>query len=646
MSAQNAAFALLQKTGKALMLPVSVLPVAGLLLGLGSAHFAWLPPALSDVMAQAGGAIFGNLPLIFAIGVALGVTQNDGVAALAAVVGYAVLLATMGVMATLFGYESKSIMGISSIETGVFGGIVVGGIAGWLFNKYYRIQLPSYLGFFAGKRFVPIVTALASIGAGIVLSIVWPPIGTQIDTFSHWAASGNPAAAFALYGVVERALIPFGLHHIWNVPFFFEVGQYLDPTTGSVIRGEIHRFTAGDPTAGNMAGGYLFKMWGLPAAAIAIWQSARPENRTKVGAFMISAALTSFLTGITEPIEFSFLFVAPVLYAIHAVLAGVAYFLCIELGIKHGMTFSHGLIDFIVLFNRSTNALWLLVLGPAWALMYYGLFRVMIQRFDLKTPGREVEEETEGAAAPVVAAGGMAGELVAAFGGRANIRSLDACITRLRVELADPAKASPNRLKALGAAGVVEVGNNLQAIFGTRSENLKSDMEEYLRSGAAEPAAPAAPTPAPAAAPARLSAPDAEALRAASSIAVALGGPRNITSADACALTRVRVKVVDPALVNDAALRRTAVAGVMQVGGNVLHLIVGLRPMRSRQRSSPICRSWHHVDVCARERRRRRERIDTEQRRHGARTEGHAGARPAAGLTGRMARRFTSHLDR
>ena len=578
MSAQNAAFALLQKTGKALMLPVSVLPVAGLLLGLGSAHFAWLPPALSDVMAQAGGAIFGNLPLIFAIGVALGVTQNDGVAALAAVVGYAVLLATMGVMATLFGYESKSIMGISSIETGVFGGIVVGGIAGWLFNKYYRIQLPSYLGFFAGKRFVPIVTALASIGAGIVLSIVWPPIGTQIDTFSHWAASGNPAAAFALYGVVERALIPFGLHHIWNVPFFFEVGQYLDPTTGSVIRGEIHRFTAGDPTAGNMAGGYLFKMWGLPAAAIAIWQSARPENRTKVGAFMISAALTSFLTGITEPIEFSFLFVAPVLYAIHAVLAGVAYFLCIELGIKHGMTFSHGLIDFIVLFNRSTNALWLLVLGPAWALMYYGLFRVMIQRFDLKTPGREVEEETEGAPAPVVAAGGMAGELVAAFGGRANIRSLDACITRLRVELADPAKASPNRLKALGAAGVVEVGNNLQAIFGTRSENLKSDMEEYLRSGAAEPAAPApaVPTPAPAAAPARLSAPDAEALRAASSIAVALGGPRNITSADACALTRVRVKVVDPALVNDAALRRTAVAGVMQVGGNVLHLIVGL----------------------------------------------------------------------
>ncbi len=361
MTRENAALALLQKTGKSLMLPVSVLPVAGLLLGIGSAHFTWLPPLVSDVMAQSGGAIFGNLALIFAIGVALGVTQNDGVAALAAVVGYAVLLATMGVMAAVFGYKPTAIMGIQSIETGVFGGIVVGSIAGWLFNKYFRIQLPPYLGFFAGKRFVPIVTALACIVAGVILSIVWPPIGRAIDAFSRWAAAGNPGVAFALYGVVERALLPFGLHHIWNVPFFFEVGQYLDPTTGTVIRGEIHRYTAGDPTAGNMAGGYLFKMWGLPAAAIAIWHSARPENRAKVGGIMISAALTSFLTGITEPIEFSFLFVAPLLYALHAVLAAVAYFVCIELGIKHGMTFSHGFIDFVVLFNRSTHGLWFFV---------------------------------------------------------------------------------------------------------------------------------------------------------------------------------------------------------------------------------------------------------------------------------------------
>ena len=576
MTRENAAFALLQKTGKSLMLPVSVLPVAGLLLGIGSAHFTWLPTVLSNVMAQSGGAIFGNLPLIFAIGVALGVTQNDGVAALAAVVGYAVLLATMGVMAALFGYTPTSIMGIQSIETGVFGGIVVGSLAGWLFNKYYRIQLPPYLGFFAGKRFVPIVTALVCIVAGVLLSIVWPPIGRGIDAFSRWAASGNPGLAFALYGVVERALLPFGLHHIWNVPFFFEVGQYLDPTTGTIIRGEIHRYTAGDPTAGNMAGGYLFKMWGLPAAAIAIWHSARPENRAKVGGIMISAALTSFLTGITEPIEFSFLFVAPLLYALHAMLAGVAYFTCIELGIKHGMTFSHGLIDFIVLFNRSTNAAWFFVIGPIWALMYYGLFRWVIQRFDLKTPGRELEADVDAAAgAPAAAAGGMAGELVAAFGGRDNIQSLDACITRLRVQLVDPSRANADRLKALGATGVVKISNNLQAIFGTRSENLKSDMEAYLRGVGFEPATAAASASVAQATSAQTSVLDRDLLRAGESIATALGGESNIVSAEACALTRVRVKVVDAALVDDAALRQSGVAGVMRLDANVLHLIVG-----------------------------------------------------------------------
>ncbi|MCA1583470.1 MAG: PTS transporter subunit EIIC [Acidobacteria bacterium] len=558
MTREHAAFALLQKTGKSLMLPVSVLPVAGLLLGIGSAHFTWLPALLSDVMAQSGGAIFGNLALIFAIGVALGVTTNDGVAALAAVVGYAVLLATMGVMAKLFGYEPTAIMGIQSIETGVFGGIVVGSIAGWLFNKYYRIQLPPYLGFFAGKRFVPIATALACIAAGVVLSIVWPPIGRAIDAFSRWAASGNPGLAFALYGVVERALLPFGLHHIWNVPFFFEVGQYLDPTTGTIIRGEVHRYTAGDPTAGNMAGGYLFKMWGLPAAAIAIWHSARPENRAKVGGIMISAALTSFLTGITEPIEFSFLFVAPLLYGIHALLAGAAYYVGIALGIKHGMTFSHGLIDFVV--------------------------RFMINRFGFTTPGREPDAEIEGAADAAVARapapGGLPGELVQAFGGRHNIQSLDACITRLRVQLADPSRANPDRLKTLGAAGVVTVGNNLQAIFGTRSENLKSDMEVYLRTAGAEAevAAIAAP-PAPAA---RQATPDPSAIgddarRVAREIAAALGGPRNVLELEAQALTRLRVRLRDAALVDEAGLRRAGVGAIMRLPSGVLHLIVGLR---------------------------------------------------------------------
>src|ERR671932_584634 len=395
MTLGRTAFGVLQKIGKSLMLPVSVLPVAGILLGVGSADFAkHAAPVVANVMAQAGGAVFGNLPLIFAIGVALGLTGNDGVASLAAVGGFAVMLATMGVMAPLVGYGPKPIIGIPSIETGVFGGILIGAVAAVLFNRYFRLQLPQYLGFFAGKRSVPILTAFAAIVAGVVLSIVWPPIGRQIDVFSHWAASGNPATAFAIYGVVERSLIPFGLHHIWNVPFFFEVGQYVDPVTHKVIRGEIYRFTAGDPTAGHLAGGYLFKMWGLPAAALAIWRTARPENRAKVGGIMVSAALTSFLTGITEPIEFSFLFVAPILYGVHALLAGLAYFTAIELGIRHSTTFSHGLIDYIVLYPHTSRGWWLLVLGPLWALMYFTIFRTLILKRDLKTPGRELDEAT------------------------------------------------------------------------------------------------------------------------------------------------------------------------------------------------------------------------------------------------------------
>src|SRR5688572_4413533 len=436
MSVLKGAFGWLQKIGKSLMLPVSVLPVAGILLGVGSAKFAWLPETVSNVMAQAGGAVFGNLPLIFAVGVALGLTGNDGVAALAAVVGFAVMVATMGVMAPLVGYEPRQIMGIPSIETGVFGGILIGAVAAILFNRFFKVQLPPYLGFFSGKRSVPILTAFAAVLAGIVLSFVWPPIGRQIDVFSHWAATSSPNIAFAVYGVVERSLIPFGLHHIWNVPFFFEVGQFVDET-GKVIRGEIYRFTAGDPTAGNLAGGYLFKMWGLPAAALAMWHTARPENRKRIGGIMISAALTSFLTGITEPIEFAFLFVAPVLYAVHAVLAGAAYFLCVELGIRHSTTFSHGLIDYIVLFPNSQRGLWFLWLGPLWALMYYGLFRTLIVKQDLKTPGREAEEtadvptEVSGEAGPGGGRGstdgdGMAPRLVAAFGGASNIKQPDA----------------------------------------------------------------------------------------------------------------------------------------------------------------------------------------------------------------------------
>ena len=338
----HSGFAFLQKIGKSLMLPVSVLPVAGILLGVGSAHFTSIPFAVSEIMAKAGDAVFGNLALIFAIGVALGLTNNDGVAALAGTVGYAVMVATLGVMGKILEVKTSLVMGMESIQTGVFGGILIGAIAAGLFNRFYKVQLPSYLGFFAGKRMVPILTALAAVATGVVLSFIWPPIGRVIANFSQWASTGQPGVAFGIYGLVERSLIPFGLHHIWNVPFFFEVGSYTPAGTTTAIHGEIYRFTAGDPTAGNLAGGYLFKMWGLPAAALAMWRCARPEQRARVGGIMISAALTSFITGITEPIEFSFMFVAPMLYGLHAVMAAVAFAVCITLGIKHGTTFSMG----------------------------------------------------------------------------------------------------------------------------------------------------------------------------------------------------------------------------------------------------------------------------------------------------------------
>lgn len=570
MQALKTSFSTLQKIGKALMLPVSVLPVAGILLGVGSANFSWLPSVVSQVMARSGGAIFANLPLIFAIGVALGLTGNDGVAALAAVVGYAVLLGSMGVISGALGVELKAIMGIQSVDTGVFGGILIGAIAAGAFNRYYRIQLPSYLGFFAGKRFVPIVTSFAAITLGLVLSILWPPIGQGIKLFSDWAAHESPGTAFTMYGLIERALIPFGLHHIWNVPFQTQVGTFTN-AAGEVFRGEIPRYVAGDPTAGNLAGGYLFKMWGLPAAALAMWHSARPENRAKVSGIMVSAALTSFLTGITEPIEFAFMFVAPVLYGLHALLAGAAFTLCIALGMKHGTTFSHGLIDFVTLLPQSTKAWAFLLLGPVYAGVYYGAFRFAIRRFDLATPGREPDATN----AVVAGEGGLAPALVAAFGGPGNIKSLDACITRLRIQVNEIARVDRPRLLALGATGTIVVGDGIQAIFGPRSENLKTDMDIYLKAGA--PGAVVAPAAEPSvsveshtrpAASVRSAIPLAELLSG-------LGGTSNLQAVAACAATRLRVRVGSPHRVDSDRLLRAGVQAVVPFEGGLLHLIVG-----------------------------------------------------------------------
>jgi PTS system glucose-specific IIC component len=577
------AFLWLQQIGKSLMLPVAVLPIAGLLLGVGSSHFAFIPPVVSNVMAQGGGAIFGNLPIIFAVGVALGLAENDGVAAIAAVVGFVVMVATMGVMAVAVGIEPVQVMGMKSMDTGVFGGIIIGAVAAVLFKRYYRIELPAYLGFFAGKRFVPIVTGVAAIGVGVALSVIWPPIQNGIDLFSHWAAENDPRTAASVYGFVERLLIPFGLHHIWNVPFFFQIGSYTD-ASGAVVHGDINRFFAGDPTAGILSGAFVFKMFGLPAAAIAIWHAARPENRVKVAGLMIAAALTSFITGITEPIEFSFLFVAPVLYLIHAVLAASTQFVANTFGIHMGFTFSQGGIDFL-LFNalgKNAQNWWLiLVLGPIYAAIYYVVFRFFIQHFDLKTPGRETDT------AEVLAGDAsddrfvFARKLVAAFGGRKNIASLDACITRLRVGVNDIGKVRQDRFKAMGAAGVMVVGDSLQVVFGTRSENLKTDMDEFLKANPGD-FADEANAPAPAAKPAAAAAAGAVPAPAAPDVSglvaglrTALGGDANIRKIQLVAGSRLEVEVGDTARFDQAAIAAAGAHGVVSLGGRRYHIVIG-----------------------------------------------------------------------
>ena len=597
----NKAFGLLQKMGKSLMLPVSVLPVAGILLGLGSARlieiqkieqgvlagakFGWLPAWLAEIMKSSGDAIFANLPVIFAIAVAIGYTANDGVSALAAVVGFVVFLATLGVSSILFFNLDpevlKPIMGIPSLDTGVFGGLIMGCVAAYMFNRFFRIKLPQYLGFFAGKRFVPIITAFAAIGIGLLMSLVWPPMGGLIDRFALAAAEGdNVPITVAIYGFVERLLIPFGLHHVWNVPFFFQIGSFVDPITGETVTGDINRFFAGDPTAGILGGAYWFKMFGLPAAAIAMWHCAKPQNRKQVGGIMLSAALTSFLTGITEPIEFAFVFVAPVLFLLHAVLAGFADLLFVTLGGRMGFTFSHGFIDFFLFYNLGTRVWLIPAFAPFFAALYYFSFRFVIKRFNLKTPGREEEQITGDVAAGLPKdAEAMSRELVLAFGGRSNIDSLDACITRLRIGVKEMGKVNIARLKALGASGVLQIGNNAQAIFGPRSENLKTDMIEYLKTAGPEADQVEAPPPEASMA-AATTAPgpkaDPQAAEKARAIVNALGGIDNIRTVDPVALTRLRVDVTDPHRVTDEAFQPAGVQAVMRVQEQVLHLVVGL----------------------------------------------------------------------
>ncbi|RKL68384.1 PTS glucose transporter subunit IICBA [Salipaludibacillus neizhouensis] len=501
-------FGQLQRIGKSLMLPVAILPAAGLLLAIGNAmgneNMINLMPFLENaffadlggMMESAGGIVFDNLAIIFALGVAVGLANGSGVAALAALVGFLIMNVTMGVIGglTVEGVlqgENPAhalVLGIPTLQTGVFGGIIIGALAAWAYNKFFEIELPAFLGFFAGKRFVPIVTAFAAFFIGVALFFIWPPIQTGMNSASQFLMEEAMVVAVFFFGFIKRLLIPFGLHHIFHAPFWFEFGQYTD-VAGNIVRGDLNIFFAQlsdgvDITAGHfMAGEFPIMMFGLPAAALAMYHQARPENKKVVGGLLGSAALTSFLTGITEPIEFSFLFLSPVLFFIHAVLDGISFVVLYLLNVNLGYTFSGGAIDFLLFGIVPGREPWwiVVVVGLIFAVIYYVLFTFMIKKFNLLTPGRE-KPDAEGEASSKKASGKteLPYEVLKAFGGKENLTHLDACITRLRISVKDIADVDKDRLKKLGASGVMVVDKNVQAIFGPRSETIKGQMENII----------------------------------------------------------------------------------------------------------------------------------------------------------------------
>lgn len=488
-------FAVLQKIGKSLMLPVSVLPAAGLLLRFGQ-------PDLLNIayMAQAGDVIFGNLPMIFAVGVAIGFSGGEGVAALAATVGQLILQGTIKVasdnaatalatkMAAENGLSLSSFMSTpayadvvksTTINMGVFGGIIIGLLAGFLYNKYHNIKLPQVLGFFGGKRFVPIITSFAALVFAIIGVNVWAPIQEGINIFANFASNSVLGPAF--YAAGKRLLIPVGLHHMYYPPFLYQFGEYV--YNGVTYFGDSSRFFHGDPTAGIfMASEYPILMFGLPGAAVAIIAAAKKENRKKVSGMMISAAFVAFLTGITEPIEFSFIFVAPMLFVFHVVAAFGAGIVTSLLGIRLGYTFSASFIDYLLGFNFAGRPLLIWLVGLIFFALYFLVFYFTITKFNIKTPGREDDDVSENKVLNVRGSE-KAAMVLDAIGGSANIEVLDACITRLRLNLKDASKVNQASLKALGAAGVMTAGHSVQVIFGTEAERIKDDIKAIIANG-------------------------------------------------------------------------------------------------------------------------------------------------------------------
>ncbi|TMJ16788.1 MAG: PTS N-acetyl-D-glucosamine transporter [Alphaproteobacteria bacterium] len=473
----------LQPLGRALMLPIAVLPAAGLLLRLGQ-------PDLLDIafIAGAGEAIFSNLGLLFAIGVAVGLArENHGAAGLAGAIGFLVTIEGAKALLTVppeaiaaYTDEAARTLATAAYKTKELGklsvpaGILSGVVAGRMYNRYSNIKLPEYLAFFAGRRFVPIVCGFTGLIGALIFGLGFPYLEQGIDTLSRGVVGAGSAGLF-VYGVLNRLLIVTGLHHILNNIAWFIIGDYNGTT------GDLKRFFAGDPTAGAfMAGFFPVMMFGLPAACLAMYRTARPERRKAVGGMLASLALTSFLTGVTEPIEFSFMFLAPLLYAVHAVLTGLSMVIMDLLGVKLGFGFSAGLFDYVLGYGLSTRALLLIPVGLAYFAIYYFTFRFFILRFNLNTPGREAEDVV---AAPVVAEGDRGAGFVGALGGAVNIRTVDACMTRLRLDLVDPAKVDEPQLRALGAKGVVRPGGGaVQVVLGPIADQVAGEVRSAMRS--------------------------------------------------------------------------------------------------------------------------------------------------------------------
>ena len=451
-------FEKLQSIGKALMLPIAVLPAAALLLRLGAPDVLNIP-----FVTKAGGAIFDNLALIFSIGIGVGLAKdNNGAAGLAGAVGYLVL--TSGLKAIN-----------PDLNMSVLAGILSGLEAGVLYNKYHAIKLPEFLGFFGGRRFVPIVTALVSLVLALIFGVIWGPCQAVIHAVGEWIIGAGVVGTF-VYGVLNRLLIPVGLHHILNSFIWFVFGEYTT-ADGVVATGDLNRFFAGDPHAGMfMAGFYIMMMFGMPAVALAMYHAAKKENRPKIAGALASVAFTAFLTGITEPIEFMFMFIAPVLYGIHAVLTGLALSVAYAFGILHGFGFSAGFIDYVLNWGLATKPALIIPLGLVFGVLYYVIFSWAIRHYDLPTIGRYDDEGLGDDADAPADADDYTKAMVENLGGLDNLTDVGYCITRLRLTVKDPAKVDEEAIKLMGVRGVIAKGKAVQVVIGTRAELVANDI--------------------------------------------------------------------------------------------------------------------------------------------------------------------------